>query len=233
VAWRLGRGLLISFCGYTIEWKKWFMVQKISGLKAQKRNPQRLNVYLDGEFAFGLSRYTAAWLQVGQELTEERIEELLIQDAQETAYQAAAKFIGYRIRTTSEIEKYLNGKGIEQPIINQVIERLTSNGLLDDKFFAHLWIENRNEFRPRSRRLLTSELKNKGISLEIIEDALKDTMPEEELAYLAAQKRVRRYEHLEWNPFYQKMGSYLARRGFSYSIIRPVIEQIWKEKHKV
>lgn len=212
--------------------KKWYMVQKISGLRAQKRNPQRLSVYLDGEYAFGLSRYTAAWLQVGQELTKERIEELLIEDAQETAYQIAVKYIGYRIRTTSEIEKHLDRKGIEQPIINQVIERLTTNRLLDDTSFAHQWIENRNEFRPRAHRVLASELRNKGIRPEIIEDALKDTMPEEKLAYLAAQKRVRRYENLEWNTFYQKMGSYLARRGFSYSIIRPVVEQIWNEKNK-
>lgn len=232
MAWIQGRGLLITMVGIHLRGKKWFMVQKISGLKAQKRNPQRLNVYLDGEYAFGLSRYAAAWLQVGQEITEQKIEELLSEDAKESAYQIAIKFIGYRIRTTSEVEKYLDRKGIEQTIINQVIERLTTNGLLDDTSFAQLWIENRNEFRPRAHRVLASELRNKGISSEIIDDTIKDTMPEEKLAYLAAQKQVRRYENLEWNAFYQKLGSYLARRGFSYSIIRLVVEQIWTEKNK-
>jgi regulatory protein len=209
------------------------MVKRITALKSQKRNPQRLNVYLDDEFAFGLSRFVAAWLQVGQELSEEKIEDLLTHDASESAYQIATKFIGYRMRTVSEVERNLDKKGVEPAIIDQVIERLISNGLLDDKRFAQMWIENRNEFRPRSYRMLASELRRKGINLEIIDEALKETKPEENLAQLAAQKQARRYKNLEWNDFYQKLGSYLARRGFSYSIIKPVIEQIWAENHKV
>ena len=209
------------------------MAKKITSLKVQKRNSQRLNVYLDGDFTFGLSRYVAAWLQVGQELTEEKISELLIEDAQETAYQKSIKFIGYRIRTSSEVERHLRIKGIEQHIISQVIERLEEKGLLNDMNFAQMWIENRNEFRPRSHRLLAFELRHKGIDDEIIQETLEATIPEEELAYLAARKRVRRFEHLEWQDFNRKLGSYLARRGFSYSIIRPVVEQVWTEKNQV
>jgi regulatory protein len=208
------------------------MAKKITSLKVQKRNHQRLNVYLDGDFAFGLSRYVAAWLHVGQELTEENISELIIEDAQETAYQKSIRFIGYRMRTSSEVERHLRKKGIEHHIINQVIEQLEEKGLLNDTNFAQMWIENRNEFRPRSHRLLASELRYKGIAAEIIQDTLESTTSEEELAYLAAKKRVRRYEHLEWQDFNRKLGSYLARRGFSYNIIKPVIGQVWTEKNQ-
>ena len=206
------------------------MAKKITSLKVQKRNNQRLNVYLDGDFAFGISRYIAAWLHVGQELTEEKISKLLIEDAQETAFQKSIRFIGYRMRTSSEVERHLRKKGIEHHIISQVIERLIEKDLLNDMSFAQMWIENRNEFRPRSHRLLASELRYKGIDAEIIQDTLETTTPEEELAYLAAKRRVRRFEHLEWQDFNRKLSSYLARRGFSYSIIRPVIEQVWTEK---
>jgi regulatory protein len=136
------------------------------------------------------------------------------------------------VRSTSEVERHLRNKEVEETIINQVIEKLEEKGLLNDTSFAQTWIENRNEFRPRSHRLLASELRSKGIAAEIIQDTLETTTPEEELAYLAAMKRVRRYEQLEWQDFKRKLGSYLARRGFSYSVIKPVIEQIWTVKNQ-
>ena len=186
-------------------------------------------MYLDGEYAFGLSRFIAAWLHVGQELTEEKISELLADDAQEIGYQKSIKFIGYRIRTTSEVDKHLRKKGLEPQVISQVIERLEQNGLLDDENFAHTWIENRNEFRPRSHRMLASELRSKGIHEDIIQNIIERTTPEDELAYLAARKRIQRYEHLDWQDFQRKLGSYLARRGFYYATIKPVISQLWAE----
>jgi regulatory protein len=208
------------------------MSRTITGLKVQKRNHQRMSVYLDGEYAFGLSRYVAAWLHVGQELSEEKIANLLADDAQESAYQKSIKFIGYRIRTSSEVEKHLRKKGIESQVISSVVERLEMSGLLNDESFAKNWIENRNEFRPRSHRLLASELRNKGVNSEIIQNVIESTTPEDELAYLAAKKRIRRYEHLEWQDFQRKLGSFLARRGFSYSTIKPVVHQVWMEKNQ-
>jgi len=189
-------------------------------------------VYLDGDYSFGLSRFVAAWLHVGQELTEEKITELLADDAQESAYQKSIKYIGYRIRTTSEVDKHLRKKGIEPQVINRVIERLEEHGQLNDENFAQMWIENRNEFRPRSHRLLAYELRSKGINEEIIQNIIERTTPEDELAYLAAKKRIRRYEHLDWQDFQRKLGSYLARRGFSYATIKPVVSQIWAEKNQ-
>ena len=208
------------------------MARRITGLQVQKRNNQRLNIYLDGEYAFGLSRYVAAWLQVGQELTEEKITALLADDAVESAYQKSTKFIGYRMRTTSEVDKHLTKKGIEQQVIRQVIERLNEKGLLNDEGFAKMWIENRSEFRPRSQRLLALELRRKGIDSETIQNVIERTPPEDELAYLAAKKRIRRYEHLEWQDFQRKLGSHLARRGFSYSTIKPVVYKVWTEKNQ-
>jgi len=208
------------------------MARKITSLSVQKRNHQRLNVYLDGDYAFGLSRFVAAWLHVGQELTEEKITELLADDAQESAYQKSIKYIGYRIRTTSEVDKHLRKKGIEPQVITRVIARLEEHGQLNDENFAQMWIENRNEFRPRSHRLLAYELRSKGINEEIIQNIIERTTPEDELAYLAAKKRIRRYEHLDWQDFQRKLGSYLARRGFSYATIKPVVSQIWAEKNQ-
>ena len=84
------------------------MKHKITALKRQKRNPNRVNIYLDGKFAFGLSRIVAGWLEVGQELDDEKISSLQVEDELEVAYQRALKFISHRIRTENEIRRNLN-----------------------------------------------------------------------------------------------------------------------------
>lgn len=205
------------------------MSGKITALKLQKRNQQRVNVYLDGEFAFGLSRIVAAWLQVGQELSETKIAELKAQDVSELAHQQALKFLQYRPRSSAEIRRNLEGHDFETEIINEVITRLQRSGLVDDTSFAQAWVENRSEFRPRSRRALASELHQRGLDTDTIDQALAD-LDEETLAYQAGIKRSRKMQEVEWVDFRRKMSGFLARRGFSYDVISPVIERIWNEK---
>lgn len=205
------------------------MGKTITAITAQKRDKKRVNIFFDGEFAFGISRIVAAWLQVGQNLTDEQISKLISEDQDEIAYQRAIKLITYRDRSIAEIRQSLHQKQIPEEIIENVINRLGENGLLDDKRFANLWIENRNEFRPRSHRMLALELRKKGISEDIISQVLENTTADEELAHKAAQKQIRRYKTLEWQDFRRKLGSFLARRGFSYETVDLTVHQIWAE----
>lgn len=205
------------------------MGKTITAITAQKRDKKRVNIFFDGEFAFGISRIVAAWLQVGQNLTDEQISKLISEDQDEVAYQRAIKLITYRDRSIAEIRQSLHQNQIPEEIIENVINRLGENGLLDDKRFANLWIENRNEFRPRSHRMLTLELQKKGISEDIISQVLENTTADEELAHKAAQKQIRRYMTLEWQDFRRKLGSFLARRGFSYETVDLTVHQIWAE----
>lgn len=205
------------------------MGKTITAITAQKRDKKRVNIFFDGEFAFGISRIVAAWLQVGQNLTDEQISKLISEDQDEVAYQRAIKLITYRDRSIAEIRQSLHQKQIPEEIIENVINRLGENGLLDDKRFANLWIENRNEFRPRSHRMLTLELQKKGISEDIISQVLENTTADEELAHKAAQNQIRRYMTLEWQDFRRKLGSFLARRGFSYETVDLTVHQIWAE----
>lgn len=208
------------------------MNQTIASLSVQKRNPQRVNVYLDGEFAFGLTRIVAAWLQVGQELSAEKIAELQAQDALEIALQQAIHLIDIRPRSGFEIRRSLQKKGIGEPVIEEVIERLVRNGLVNDRQFAQLWVENRLEFRPRGRRALAYELRNKGIPDRIVQETLDTYLSDEEsLAYAAALKYTRKLANLEKMDFRRKLGGFLARRGFDYDTTAPVIERLWDEMH--
>lgn len=204
------------------------MSHRITALTLQKRDRQRVNVFLDGEFAFGLSRIIAAWLQVGQELSDEKIAELQQQDSREYAYQQALKFINFRARSEAELRRYLVKRGVSQEFVDSTVDRLRSSGLVDDTNFARSWVENRNEFKPRSKRALAFELRIHGIGDELIEQALED-QDDESLAYVAALKQSRKLKDLAWVDFRRKLAEFLARRGFTYDVIAPVVTRVWQE----
>ncbi len=206
------------------------MSRKITAIKVQKRNPQRVNIYLDGEFAFGLARIVAAWLQVGQELSEEKIAALQEEDRNEVAYQRALKFLSYRPRSEAEIRANLKKHDVSKIRIEAVLARLREIGLVDDHEFARLWVENRSEFRPRGRYALRMELRQKGVQEEIIEETLA-AVDEDALAYKAAQKKARRLRTRDFDEFRKKMYGFLSRRGFTYEITSSVIQRIWEDTH--
>jgi regulatory protein len=205
-------------------------MKKITALTAQKRNPNRVNIYIDGEYAFSLARIVAAWLRVGQELDEEKLKKLQSEDARERAVQQALLYLSYRSRSESEIRQNLHKHEIPEDIIEQTLQRLRQDGLANDNQFAQAWVENRSAFRPRSRRMMAMELRQKGLDNETVSTALKE-VDDEALAYEAAQKRVNRLKDLEWIDFRKKLSEFLARRGFSYSVISPIVTRIWNEIH--
>ena len=205
------------------------MDRQITALKVQKKNPNRVNVFLDGEFAFGVSRIVAAWLKPGQVITEQKILALQQDDAREVAFQNALVVISYRPRSVHEVQKKLKEKGFDETVIGLVVERLKEGGLLEDKEFAQAWIENRTVFRPRSQKLMALELRQKGVPDEVVQEALVESVDDETLAYQAAIQYARRLKKLEWLEFRKKLSAYLARRGFSFEVVGPLVCQVWQE----
>jgi len=204
-------------------------MQRITAIEPQQKNPQRVNIYLDGEFAFGLAVIVAAWLRVGQELGEEKIASLKAADEGEVTYQKALHFLNYRPRSSAEVCQNLLKRGVSELLTDETLNRLQAAGLVNDDAFARAWVENRNSFRPRGKPALRMELRRKGLSDEIIQSVLETQVNEEALAFEAARKYVRRLIGLEWPEFRLKLGSYLARRGFSYTTLAPVVSKVWKE----
>lgn len=202
----------------------------ITAITQQKRNPQRVNIYLDGAFAFPLAKIVAAWLKVGQTLTPEKIEELKGKDSLEAALQRAINFISYRPRSVAEVERNLKKHEVAAELIPQVVERLKTGGLLNDGDFARRWVEDRAAFRPRGARALRMELRLKGMADDLIEETLQE-IDEESLARQAAQRKLRQLHGLDWETFRNKLGAHLARRGFGYDIVAEVCRQAWQSEH--
>jgi regulatory protein len=200
----------------------------VTRLEPQKKNPQRLNVYLDGEFAFGISRAVAPWLSEGDQLSQQQVQELKHGDLTEGAYQRALNYLSYRSRSEQEIRLNLSKHQIPEKNIEEVLTKLRQAALVDDRAFARNWIDNRAQFKPRGKRALSAELYQKGIPQLIISETLQD-VNEEELALQCARDKASRYQGLEWENFQKKMSGYLNRRGFPYQIIKETIQEIWQE----
>jgi regulatory protein len=193
-------------------------------------NRRRVNIHLDGQFAFGLNRTVAARLMTGQELNGEMVDQLQLEDARERAYQQALLLLSYRSRSEMEIRQNLQKHDYPDQVISHVLARLREEGLANDDRFAQTWVENRGTFRPRSRRALMMELRRKGLDDNAIQIALRD-VNEDALAYDAAIKRVRRFRTLDWMGFREKMSAHLSRRGFPYSVVMETVNRVWKEMH--
>jgi regulatory protein len=202
------------------------MTGTITALKQQKRNPQRVNVYLDGKFAFGLAKIVAAWLKVGQTLSEKQISRLQGKDEVEAAYQRALKYLSYRPRSTAEVERNLRKHQVADAVIDEAVERLHQKQWLDDEKFAAEWVENRNTFRPRGSFALRAELRQKGLDEAVIERTLQD-LDEGELARKAAQKKLRQFAALDEQTFRKKLSARLSRRGFNYGLVAEVCAEAW------
>lgn len=202
----------------------------VTALKVQARNKNRVNVYLDGDYAFGLVKVEAARLRIGQALTDADIERLKEADAAETAYEKTLYFLSYRPRSEAEIRRYLKKKQLPDNQQAAVVARLRQAGLVDDSTFAGQWVENRAAFRPKGKRAIQAELRAKGVAAKDIEAALEgvdDSATARQLAAARAPRLLR--QRLSKADFKRKLGEYLARRGFDYETITEAVESAWRD----
>ena len=202
------------------------MEKTITSLELQKKNPNRINVYLDHEFAFGISRFVGTWLKQGEKIDELSITQLLEKDTREKAFQKALHFINYRPRSVHEVKEKLKELGFGGSIIDAVVNELLIKKYLDDCDYAENWIASRVRSKPRSQKMLEYELRKKHIPENIIEEALKSAPENGELALRLGKKYLRRFTHLDEKEFTKKMTGVFARRAFPFSVIKKALIEL-------
>ncbi len=196
----------------------------ITAIAGQKRNRQRCSIFIDGEYAFSLSEKLAVCLHVGDPLTSEQKQQLLVEDEKQTAFERALHFLQYRPRSRWEILQYFEKKGFSQSAAADAMARLERYRYVDDKAFARMWIESRSRSRPRGEFGLRYELVQKGIAESVIDHVL-DGYEETGPAWRAVKPRLGTWSKLDKNELKQKIYGYLKRRGFSWQTIQYVYEQ--------
>ncbi|MDI7276362.1 MAG: RecX family transcriptional regulator [Anaerolineae bacterium] len=205
------------------------MAGKITALKKQARNERRVNVHLDGAFAFALADTLAATLRVGQTLSEAEVADLCRRDQAQRAYERALRFLSYRPRSVDEVARYLASGHVPEDLVAETVARLSEDGLLDDDAFARFWVENRTSFRPRGPAALRYELRRRGVDDATIDRATQD-LDEVEAAYRAAQTQALRLRGTDRDTFRRRLWGYLSRRGFPYETVRETVERLWRER---
>jgi len=127
----------------------------------------------------------------------------------------------------------LTAQGFDQDTTEETIQKGEAAGLLDDRLFAKLWVEDRLLYHPLSRRAIAQELAEKGIAPEITNAVLEERYPpekEKEIALKLAQTRLARYENLDRDRRIQRTVAFLARKGFNASlatrVVRAAIEKL-------
>ncbi|MEW6567138.1 MAG: regulatory protein RecX [Chloroflexota bacterium] len=204
------------------------MAGVITALKLHARKRDRVEVHLNGRHAFDLPKVLAAELKLGQPLDDGMVKELQRRAVEEAAYRRGLRLVSLRPRSEEEIRRALDRHRVPVEIQQAALARLRQAGLLNDREFAQAWVENRQAFRPRSRRALRLELKGKGVAPEVAEGALIG-VDDEASAYQAAARLARRLACLPEDTFRRRLGAALARRGFDYEVIQSVVKRLWGE----
>jgi regulatory protein len=198
----------------------------VSLVQAQSRGGRgagrRVNVFIDGEFAFALDAALAIdhGLRPGLVLSETALRLLLAKDSGEARARATAMhFMQRRLRSHAEVESRLRRDGQwPQEIIARVLDDLQQAGLLDDSAFAAAWVHTRSVAGPRGGRALRHELRQKGLDATAIEAALPEADCEELNAIAALERKWHHWAVLERRQREQKALQLLQRRGFAYPV---------------
>src|SRR5207237_559886 len=128
----------------------------VTAIEPQVRRAGRVSVFIDGNFAVGLSEEVAAslGLHVGQVLTEDELSAMVAAETRRRTLDSALRLLGYRARSRAEMRQRLLRKGYDEAIVDEALGWLEEHRLLDDVQFSQAWVEARSEARPMGRERL-------------------------------------------------------------------------------
>ncbi len=206
-------------------------MKRITAIRAGRGRRKRVNIFLDGRFAFSLEAEVAIRedLKVGQELSASQIGVLARSDQFHRSLNAAAHYLGYRPRSEFELRQKLHQHGFDGDSVEAVLAKFKEQGLVDDMAFAQFWKDNRESFSPRSQRLTRLELRRKGVADDVIAQVV-DAIDDGESAYRAALSKARSLPLSDYQSFRRRLGEYLKRRGFGYGVVSHTVERVWQEQ---
>lgn len=202
---------------------------RITGIRRQQRSPERVNVFIDGAFACSISinQLLEFGLKINQEINQIQLEDLQQASREGKVVSRVQSWVLLRPRSMHETFRYvLRVLGSQDQVAKnraqELVENYRARGWLDDEVFARWWVE-RPSRASRSHTVLRAELRDKGVSDEIIGKVLTgDDM--EALSELLAR--------LISKPKYSdraKLMRYLAGKGFRYSSVKEALAAVDNE----
>lgn len=207
----------------------------VTAIRAQAGDAERVAVFLDGAFAFGLAAEIAlrAGLRKGRSLSAHEQRELLVAEQQGRARAAALELLSRQPRTRAEVRRRLERKGFDATSIEHAVARMTELGYLDDAAYAHTFVRDRLQTRGYGPRRIRAELLRRGLDAAIVTAALRAQTSEDDVRAAARQQAAARWRRLahEDDPRRRrkKLYDFLARRGYDPEVIREVCDPLERE----
>lgn len=199
----------------------------ITSIKSQK-NQKRVNINLDGSFGFGLDleNFMKLQLKVNQELTQEEINEIIKKGELQKSFDKTLRFVMTRPRSLKEVKDYFRRKEVDNSLHKNILDRLEKLQLLDDQKFARWWVDQRLQFKHKSKKDITFELRQKGIDTNTIKNVLDDSeMDELKIAKELISKKEYKWKRYDEDKRKQKVTQYLVGKGFSWDVIGQVLNR--------
>lgn len=201
----------------------------VTKIKPQK-NKTRVNIYLDGNFGFGLDRECLFEFDIktGDEFTKRDINKIIEKSKLNKTYENILKFASLRPRSKMEFSVWFKKHKIDEVLHNKLLKKLKRLDLVGDKKFAVWWIDQRLQFKCKSEKELILELKAKGIEKNIIDDVISDAnINEIQTAKKLIQKKKYLWEKYDDFEARKKASNYLMRKGFGWDVIREVVNKLY------
>ena len=201
----------------------------VTRVSPQQSTAERMNVYLDDAYAFSMSVRALSEhpISVGDRLTEADVQRLRDADEPDRATTNALNLLAHRGRSERELRQRLKQKGYTAAATDEAIRRVIDWGYLDDERFAEAWVEQRQTSKPRSRRALAHELRQKGVDREIIETTLEEAEIDEVAdARQVAADKWRKERGLDPDKRRQRTAAFLARRGYGWDVAKQVLDEL-------
>ncbi|MBU2577899.1 RecX family transcriptional regulator [Patescibacteria group bacterium] len=202
----------------------------ITAIKPQKKGSW-YNLFIDGKFLFSLPSHILLGenLKTGDDVSFEKIEELVKKNEFSAVLDKVLRFLSYRPRSQFEIEKYFEKNQVGEHTQKLVKEKLFSLKLIDDEAFVRWWIEQRTQFRLKSKHFIMAELRLKGIPKELIIELLPEERTKEDefsVAEKIALKKLERIKSLPEIEKKKKLYNLLSQRGFSYEVVKQIVDKV-------
>ncbi len=203
---------------------------KITAIEPQKHRKDRVSIFIDGQFALGLSLDALATLNLkkGDSLTAEQLAQWQNMAIYDEAKTAAFTMLARRIHSEKEVRDKLRKKKFPPETIEQVIARLYEMNLLNDAHFAGALVRDKLKRTPIGKSALKSKLFQKGIAKETIDEVLNETdLNSEELCKKAAEKKLKTLaKEPDARKRKQKLAQFLMRRGFDWETINSMLRTL-------
>ncbi len=150
-----------------------------------------------------------------------------ISDPLSFARNIALQQLNYAPRSRKELLDKMTSKAVPPDIAEQVLDRLTEVGLIDDRAYAQMLVRSKQNSRKLAKRALSVELSKKGITGEVAQEVLGEISDddERELARAAVDKKLRSMSALDIDTVKRRLSGLLARKGFSSAVSMAVIRE--------